>query len=331
LSLHDALPILGPGGAALGAEPPAAVRRGVQVDVAAAGVGAHPEACAAVLAEPRGQPPDRAGEVGGADRVAAAGHVEVPTAGVVCRDARLDREGLQQGVELGDGVGAAPRCAVLEDAAQALLGPTEDREFAVSERIACRVPGLGGLVEECLEVVEGVQRGIDELDGDPRVRIDVHAAHRRRFTVRRRDSRFSLCAHVPPARVDARCERYARLMLRSVILVAAQSSSVERFVATAPLSRIVVRRFVPGTTTGDVLRAARDLTAGGLRVTIEHLGEDTVLPEQAEEVRDTYLDLISALAAAELATGADLSLKLSALGQRFDEDMAYDYARAICR
>ncbi|PZM96760.1 MAG: proline dehydrogenase [Actinobacteria bacterium] len=120
-------------------------------------------------------------------------------------------------------------------------------------------------------------------------------------------------------------------MLRSVILAAAQSSSVERFVATAPLSRTVVRRFVPGTTTGDVLRAARDLTAGGLRVTIEHLGEDTVLPEQAEEVRDTYLDLISALAAAELATGADLSLKLSALGQRFDEDMAYDYARAICR
>ncbi|HEY8533975.1 MAG TPA: proline dehydrogenase family protein [Micromonospora sp.] len=120
-------------------------------------------------------------------------------------------------------------------------------------------------------------------------------------------------------------------MLRSVILAAAQTPAVERFVASVPFSRDVVRQFVPGTTTDDVLRAARDLTADGLRVSIDHLGEETVLPEQAEAVRDTYLELISALAAANLADGADLSLTLSALGQRFDEDVAYDNARMICR
>lgn len=119
-------------------------------------------------------------------------------------------------------------------------------------------------------------------------------------------------------------------MLRSVILAAARSPRVERLVETAPLSRDVVRRFVPGTTTDDALRATRELVASGLAVTLDYLGEDTVTPEQATVTRDEYLALLAALSAAGLTPAAEVSIKLTALGQKVDEQMAYDYARAIC-
>jgi proline dehydrogenase len=119
-------------------------------------------------------------------------------------------------------------------------------------------------------------------------------------------------------------------MLRSVILAASRSSRVERLVETAPFTRDVVRRFVPGTATEDALAASRDLTAQGLAVSLDYLGEDTVRPEQAEAVRDEYLGLLSALSSAGQTPAAEVSVKLSALGQRFDEQLAYDSARAIC-
>jgi proline dehydrogenase len=147
-------------------------------------------------------------------------------------------------------------------------------------------------------------------------------------------------------------------MLRSVILAAARSPRVERLIETAPVTRDVVRRFVAGTTVGDVLRISLGLAADGLAVSLDYLGEDTRTPEQAEATRGEYLRLIAALADAGLtpngpgakarrpiATGtsgaaggsgtsplttAEVSLKLSALGQRFDEKLAYEHARAIC-
>jgi proline dehydrogenase len=119
-------------------------------------------------------------------------------------------------------------------------------------------------------------------------------------------------------------------MLRSVILAASRSGRVERTVQTAPLTRNVVRRFIAGDTADDVLGCARALTGEGLAVTIDYLGEDTTTPEQAEATRDEYLRLLDALAGAELTPAAEVSLKLSALGQLFDEKVAFEHARAIC-
>jgi proline dehydrogenase len=119
-------------------------------------------------------------------------------------------------------------------------------------------------------------------------------------------------------------------MLRSAILAAARSSRVERVVSKVPLTRDVVRRFVPGTGTDDALRAARELVDGGLNVTLDYLGEDTLTAEQAGATRDEYLRLLKSLADAGLTPAAEVSVKLSALGQRVDEDMAHEYAYAIC-
>ncbi|MGC4896559.1 proline dehydrogenase family protein [Micromonospora sp. DT31] len=119
-------------------------------------------------------------------------------------------------------------------------------------------------------------------------------------------------------------------MLRSVILAASRSPQVERLVATAPFTRDVVRRFVAGAGTDDALRATRELVTDGQAVTLDYLGEDTTTPEHANSTRDEYLRLLGRLADAGLTPAAEVSVKLSALGQMFDEQLAYDNARAIC-
>jgi proline dehydrogenase len=120
-------------------------------------------------------------------------------------------------------------------------------------------------------------------------------------------------------------------MLRSVILAAARSHRVERLVETAPVSRDVVRRFVAGTGTTEALRATGELAAEGLHVTLDHLGEDTLTAEQATTTKNAYLELLAALAERGLTPAAEVSLKLSALGQAFDEQLAESNAREICK
>jgi proline dehydrogenase len=119
-------------------------------------------------------------------------------------------------------------------------------------------------------------------------------------------------------------------MLRSVILAAARSNRVERLVETAPVSRSIVRRFIAGEDAGEALQRTRELAGTGLAVTIDHLGEDTTNPAQAEATRNAYVALLEALHTAELTPAAEVSLKLSALGQLLDEKVAYEHARAIC-
>ena len=119
-------------------------------------------------------------------------------------------------------------------------------------------------------------------------------------------------------------------MLRSVFLAASRSSALERLAGRAPVSRSVVRRFVAGSSTADALTVTRQLTDDGLAVSLDHLGEDTVTPEQATGVRDAYVTLLRLLKDSGLTPAAEVSVKLSALGQKIDEQLAYEHAQAVC-
>lgn len=119
-------------------------------------------------------------------------------------------------------------------------------------------------------------------------------------------------------------------MLRSVILAAARNPAVERLIETAPVTRDVVRRFVAGTDLHEALRVGHELTGAGLAVTLDYLGEDTRSPEQAQAARDEYIRALTTFADSGLTPAVEVSVKLSALGQRFDEKLAYVHAQAIC-
>ena len=121
-------------------------------------------------------------------------------------------------------------------------------------------------------------------------------------------------------------------MLRQAILAAARNDSVKHLVASAPGSRSVVRRFVSGEAVDDAVRTTQSLVGTGLHVTLDHLGEDTLDAGQAEATVKAYLALLDRLRDAGLTDGgrAEVSVKLTAVGQAIDEGLARDNARTIC-
>jgi proline dehydrogenase len=118
--------------------------------------------------------------------------------------------------------------------------------------------------------------------------------------------------------------------LRHVLLWASRRRQIKRAVTSAPVTRDVVRRFVAGETIDDALRVSRSLTGEGLQVSLDHLGEDTLDAATAHAAVDAYRSLATRLADLGLAATAEMSVKLSAVGQALDESMALDNARLIC-
>jgi proline dehydrogenase len=122
-------------------------------------------------------------------------------------------------------------------------------------------------------------------------------------------------------------------MLRSIILAAARNAGIKKVVATAPISRNVVRRFVAGESADDAVACTRALTGQGLAVSLDHLGEDTTELAHAAAVTKAYRTLLDRLAGEGLTAGAEVSVKLSAVGQALPgggERIALDHAREIC-
>ena len=123
-------------------------------------------------------------------------------------------------------------------------------------------------------------------------------------------------------------------MLRRTLLTMSRSTKVRHLVETAPVSRSVVSRFVAGTSTEDAVAASRHLVDSGRLVSLDRLGEDTVDRSHAEATRDAYLALLKQLAEGGLTPGAEVSVKLSAVGQSMPgdgEQVALDNAFAICQ
>src|SRR4051794_14436182 len=121
-------------------------------------------------------------------------------------------------------------------------------------------------------------------------------------------------------------------MLRSMLLTAARSTTARRLVEGTPLSRSVVDRFIPGTDLDAAFRAIRTLVTDRL-VTVDHLGEDTTDRAQADRTVAAYVALLQRIGAEGLADRVEVSIKLSALGQRLAADaeqVTLDAARRVC-
>jgi proline dehydrogenase len=119
-------------------------------------------------------------------------------------------------------------------------------------------------------------------------------------------------------------------VLRSLILAGANSPAVRKLVATAPVSRYVVDRFVAGVSAERAVAASSVLVSDGLTVTLDHLGESVADEAGANSTVAAYLELLACLATEGLTRWAEVSLKLSAVGQRLDEALALHHASRIC-
>ncbi|GAA2848388.1 proline dehydrogenase family protein [Streptosporangium fragile] len=122
-------------------------------------------------------------------------------------------------------------------------------------------------------------------------------------------------------------------MLGSLLLGVSRVPLVRRAVSGVPLTRKVVDRFVAGETTRDAVEAVRRLTAAGLTATVDHLGEETKDAAAAAQTAGAYAVLLDALSGLGLGDRAEVSVKLSAVGQALGSDgdkIALENARRIC-
>lgn len=125
-------------------------------------------------------------------------------------------------------------------------------------------------------------------------------------------------------------------MLRQALLQMSKSGRVRHLVETTPVTRSVVRRFVPGADVADAVRAATGLTDTHRLVTVDFLGEDTLDIGQARATRDAYVTLLERMSQAGLTEGGrcEVSLKLSAVGQALGADgekIALEHAWDVCQ
>ncbi|OZM78461.1 proline dehydrogenase family protein [Pseudonocardia sp. MH-G8] len=120
-------------------------------------------------------------------------------------------------------------------------------------------------------------------------------------------------------------------MLRSTLLAAARSDAVRAAVESGPFDALV-GRFVAGTTLDQAVATARRITVDRL-VTVDHLGEDTTDRDRADANVAAYRALLHRLGDEGLADRVEVSVKLSAFGQRLPRDgekIALESARQVC-
>ncbi|MCV7196081.1 proline dehydrogenase family protein [Mycobacterium angelicum] len=128
--------------------------------------------------------------------------------------------------------------------------------------------------------------------------------------------------------------------VRPALLAASRADGLRRLVERSPVTRSVVRRFVPGTTVHDAMDVVAALRHSGRYISIDYLGENVTDAEDAAATTRAYLELLDALGqrtrtdtVRDGVRPLEVSLKLSALGQALDRDgqkVALDNARTIC-
>ncbi|MFC5907270.1 proline dehydrogenase family protein [Streptacidiphilus monticola] len=122
-------------------------------------------------------------------------------------------------------------------------------------------------------------------------------------------------------------------MLRATLLAASRSPQSRKLIEALPPTRAIVKRFVAGDSLDEAVTVTDELVGAGRRITLDHLGEDTSDAAQAAATAEAYEHLLAALKETGLADRAEVSVKLSAVGQflpRDGERIALENARRIC-
>ncbi len=89
----------------------------------------------------------------------------------------------------------------------------------------------------------------------------------------------------------------------------------------------LARRFVAGERIDDAIAAVRALNAQGMSATLDFLGEDVENREAAIRTRETYLEILGAIASS--GVDSNVSVKLSAMGLLFEEHFALENLNTI--
>jgi proline dehydrogenase len=102
------------------------------------------------------------------------------------------------------------------------------------------------------------------------------------------------------------------MLARALLLRASRSGWIASQFRRRSFARRAVRRFMPGEELADALAAAKETRREGIAPVFTHLGEQVTSTEEAEGVRDHYLDALERIAEARI--DGQISVKLTQLG-----------------
>jgi proline dehydrogenase len=124
-------------------------------------------------------------------------------------------------------------------------------------------------------------------------------------------------------------------LLLAVPGLLARTRPVRASISALPISRRLAERFIAGEDQATALRVTQDLLREGLTVTLDVLGEGVRDGAGAAANAAAYRELLGALGSQPpLAAGAEVSVKLSALGQALPRDghaIALEHAALIAQ
>lgn len=120
-------------------------------------------------------------------------------------------------------------------------------------------------------------------------------------------------------------------MLRSFFIYLSKAAWAQRLITGWGFAWRTASRFVAGTNLADALKAVRDLNSKGINATLDHLGEHTSAPEEAQQAAEDIFATLDAIGA-EPGLRSNVSIKLTQIGMGLDESLcAENLERVLAR
>lgn len=116
-------------------------------------------------------------------------------------------------------------------------------------------------------------------------------------------------------------------MLRAFFLYLSRNRALQNGFLSFPPARRLSRRFVAGETLDEAVAVTRTLNARGMKVTLNHLGENVTTPEEAHTAASEFIRILDRIEAEHL--DASISVKLTHLGLDLGRKIAEDNLRWI--
>jgi proline dehydrogenase len=116
-------------------------------------------------------------------------------------------------------------------------------------------------------------------------------------------------------------------MMRKALLWLSEQQQVFRFVRQNGLARKFAARFVAGESVETAIVAARALNVRRITATLDLLGESVAQASEAARARDTYLQMLDAIAREQV--DSNVSVKLTQMGFDIAEDTCFANMSAI--
>ena len=108
-------------------------------------------------------------------------------------------------------------------------------------------------------------------------------------------------------------------MLRSFLIYLSQAAWAQNTVTNWNFAWRTASRFVAGTKLDDAIRVVSELNARNINVTLDHLGEHTNTPEEAQQSTDSILASLDVIGKSDAR--ANVSIKLTQIGLSLDEGL----------